>query len=216
MTREVFDDLGGAFNGQEGRKKLFWHLVSELSVSVFVETGTYRGATTAYVAERFRGPIYTCEVDPRYFAAAQQRLSGLPNVQLMLEDSREYLKQLITSGVLSDRSLLVYLDAHWQWDLPISGELETLLGVPLSGAVIIDDFQVPGDPSYGFDDYGPGKKLSLELIHPFRDKISEVYFPSLRGSDETGRRRGAVIIPLGAHARTILSRSELLTGSSLE
>ena len=31
---------------------------------------------------------------------------------------------------------------------------------------MIDDFQVPDDPGYAYDDYGPGKALTPDLVDP--------------------------------------------------
>ena len=30
--------------------------------------------------------------------------------------------------------------------------------------LMIDDFNVPDDPGYGFDDYGPGKRLDINYL----------------------------------------------------
>ena len=59
---------------------------------------------------------------------------------------------------------LFYLDAHWHEYLPLRDELEIALGQFANAVVLIDDFQVPDDPGYGFDDYGPGKTLNLEYL----------------------------------------------------
>jgi hypothetical protein len=72
---ELQDCWGGAFNGQEGRRALFLDLVERLELAAIVQTGTFRGSTTQWMAEHFDGPILTCEHAPEYFFQAQQRLS---------------------------------------------------------------------------------------------------------------------------------------------
>ena len=66
---------------------------------------------------------------------------------------------------------------------------------------MIDDFQVPDDPGYGFDDYGEGKVLNLDYL---RDVISKfdisVFFPICRSEQETGAKRGCVVLARGLMA----------------
>jgi hypothetical protein len=64
------------------------------------------------------------------------------------------------------RTILFYLDAHWNDDLPLEEELELIFSVHPHAVVMIDDFQVPDDPGYQFDEYGPGKALTPALITP--------------------------------------------------
>jgi hypothetical protein len=52
-----------------------------------------------------------------------------------------------------------HLDAHWEGDLPLQEEIEIILGRFPNFLIMIDDFRVPGDSGYGFDDYGRGKML---------------------------------------------------------
>lgn len=55
---------------------------------------------------------------------------------------------------------------------------------------MIDDFQVPGDKDYGFDDYGKGKALCLEYLN--QPELA-AFFPSKKGELETGEKRGCVV-----------------------
>ena len=59
---------------------------------------------------------------------------------------------------------------------------------------MIDDFEVPGDPGYGFDDYGPGKRLTAQYL-PDEDLAGwRRFYPSLPSSEETGARRGSCVL----------------------
>jgi hypothetical protein len=64
------------------------------------------------------------------------------------------------------------------------------------GAVeAIDDFQVPGDPEYVYDDYGAGKALTPAYIAPMVERFGLVeFFPSTRAKEETGLRRGCIVL----------------------
>jgi len=59
---------------------------------------------------------------------------------------------------------------------------------------MIDDFELPNDPGYGFDDYGPGKRLSLRDFELHRDSRIACYIPARPSTQESGRRRGAIVL----------------------
>lgn len=78
------------FNGQIGRRELFLRLLAVVQPAAVVETGTFHGTTTAFVAEHFDGPIFTCEIDRRWFLSAQTNLERYPNVQIRCQDLRAF------------------------------------------------------------------------------------------------------------------------------
>ena len=67
---------------------------------------------------------------------------------------------------LSGLTVFFYLDAHWNDDLPLADEIDIIFSRCPWAVVMIDDFEVPSDPGYQFDDYGPGKALVLGYIRP--------------------------------------------------
>src|SRR3954453_3670386 len=54
------EDVG--FNGQLRRTELFKEIISIVQPEAVVETGTWIGNTTGYMAETARLPVYSCEV----------------------------------------------------------------------------------------------------------------------------------------------------------
>ncbi|MGH7488291.1 MAG: hypothetical protein ACREMY_22235, partial [bacterium] len=58
--------------------------------------------------------------------------------------------------------------------------------------LMIDDFQVPGDPGYSFDDYGPGKALTSEYLPELNGW--GLFYPCAPSSSETGARRGCAVL----------------------
>ena len=106
-------------------------------------------------------------------------------------DARQFLSAL---PLPHDTRTFFYLDAHWNKDLPLADETEFIIKTYRSFVIMIDDFQVPGDPGYCFDDYGPGKSLSLRDF-PFEgDSRITAYFPSRHSSRESGIRRGCIVL----------------------
>ena len=59
---------------------------------------------------------------------------------------------------------------------------------------MIDDFEVPNDSDYGFDDYGPGKRLAVRCMPDELTRDFRLFRPSMRGQDESGLRRGCTVM----------------------
>lgn len=133
---------------------------------VFVETGTYRGATTAAAAECFE-EVHTIELSPRWHRRAVRKFRSLPHVHCHLGDSGEVLAQLAST---LDRAAFFYLDAHFSGgttamgseEVPLLRELRILGGRRHPDLIVIDDFRLFGEsgecgegsrewPCFGFD-----------------------------------------------------------------
>jgi hypothetical protein len=186
---------GGPFNGQHFRQVIFNEMLLAVRFDLIVETGTYRGTTTEYMASVSNLPVLTVEADQRAFGFARTRLRRFTNITMTNEDSRPFLTRLLEGDTLSGKTPFFYLDAHWGQDLPLFDELKTIF-VRCPGALImIDDFQVPDDDLYQYDDYGAGKALTQSYIAPLVEDFGLVqFFPAARGADETGMRRGCIIL----------------------
>jgi hypothetical protein len=100
--------------------------------------------------------------------------------------------------------MLLYLDAHWREHLPLKEELSLIFGRCRSAVAIVDDFQVPDEPDYEFDDYGPGKRLCIDLLAATGIDF-HLFFPTAPASAETGHRRGAVVVTASAEDARILA-----------
>jgi hypothetical protein len=98
-------------------------------------------------------------------------------------------------GGSRDDHLFVYLDAHWNDDLPLTEELEIVFGACPNAIVMIDDFLVPFDEGYRYDDYGAGRSLTADYIEPIvvAHRL-RLFYPSTPSVCETGERRGCVVL----------------------
>jgi hypothetical protein len=65
-VQPAMDVWGGPFNGQARRQAIFDDLVKQLKIVAIVETGTFRGTSTAYMAKAGL-PVFSCELDLRFF-----------------------------------------------------------------------------------------------------------------------------------------------------
>jgi hypothetical protein len=188
---------GGPFNGQLSRQALFQEIIAKTQPHAIVETGTYFGTTTDLLAATGI-PVYTIEADPYNFGFARARFWCRRNVRLLLGDSRETLRKLFagpfSSGVWGS-VLFFYLDAHWNDDLPLAEELDIVFSRCPSAIVMIDDFQVPFDAGYGYDNYGSEKALVAGYIAPAVSAHGlQTFYPSTYSGHESGARRGCVVV----------------------
>jgi hypothetical protein len=185
---------GGAFNGQHYRQRMCERLLKCVSFSAIVETGTFRGSTTEFLADMMSVPVFSCELNERFFCFARMRLAAHKNVRLFCMDSREFLKEILAGNALADGPIFFYLDAHWIQDLPLWDEIKIILENRTNAVIMIDDFRVPGDVGFGYDDYGPGKRLSLPDLRANLASETDLFFPRYPSGAETGAKRGVVVL----------------------
>ena len=184
----------GPMNGQAGRRALLRSVVAGVRFDYVVETGTFRGGSTAFLADISGCTVYTVESDPVAGAYAGRLFAGRPDVVTAIDDSRHFLGRLAAELATAEPALF-YLDAHWdEEDLPLWGEIETIFSKWAHPVVVIDDFEVPGDDGYGFDHYGPGRALCLAELVPRLVPGVDVWSPTLPSSEETGERRGCAVL----------------------
>ncbi len=146
-----FYPRGGPMNGQTARPEITRSIIERYGIEQIIETGTCRGTTTEWFSQ-FGIPVLSAEVQIRFASFAQRRLAHRHNVQIGCSDSTAALKRWSEASEVVSRRTLFYLDAHWQDRLPLREELEIMSRNFTSWIAIIDDFKVPLDTDYGFDD----------------------------------------------------------------
>jgi len=193
----IFSDMVG-FNGQLHRKSIFLELNKMFNFDVIVETGTFIGDTTGYFASVTDIPILTCEFRKLFQSLAKSRLQSIEKIRFTVGDSRQFLREILegkTDGKQFSKMAFFYLDAHWHEDLPLKDELQIIVKYLENFIIMVDDFQVPHDAGYGWDDYGRNKALNLETFKKLLDKLKlKPYFPNLPSAQESGGKRGCVIL----------------------
>jgi len=188
----------GAFNGQLRRDAVIESLLESFPFDLVIEAGTYRGTTTQRLREMTAVPIITIELSKRYHEYARRRLSALPDVMVIRGDSALQIRRAATSGSHDGLDkVFAYLDAHWGPNLPTRYELLELLSGWETVCAVIDDFKVPGDTGYGYDDYGPGLVVDQTLLAGLPLAGVALFFPSIPSVDETGYRRGWAVLARG-------------------
>lgn len=126
--------------------------------ATWVETGTFKGDTTAYLAERAR-KVVSIEPEPTLFAAVSERFRNSANVELHEGLSEEVMPKVLAG--LSGGQTRFWLDGHYSAGITHKGPVDTpiveelrLIGeaLPRLGkvAVLVDDVRCfdPGNPEY--------------------------------------------------------------------
>jgi hypothetical protein len=136
-------------NGADGplSPEIMAELTKKFQLSVFVETGTYLGNTTAAAVQFFK-ELHTIELSPDLAQKAAQRFANLARVHVHQGDSADRL-----GGILNQLSgaPLIWLDGHYSEGITSCGRKNTpiideLKSIDLSGisnaVILIDDLRM--------------------------------------------------------------------------
>jgi hypothetical protein len=150
-------------NSQSARCARAKQIIEHCKIARIIETGTFFGTTTEFFAA-FGLPVVTVEINPGLAARSRERLTTFKNVELRGTDSISAMQELVHDRSDHSAPTLFYLDAHWEKHLPLREEVVLAVSHFPKAVLMIDDFKVPDDPGYGFDDYGPGKRARYRLF----------------------------------------------------
>ena len=175
------------FNGQANRTATVYQLCGSFKPNSIIETGTYFGTTSIFFS-KLAGNIHTIEINPKTAKIAKSRFRNLgTEINLHVGSSIETLATILVGLDPKSQRVLCYLDAHWESYLPLKEELSILCNWGGNFVAIIDDFENPIYPEYGFDKYGDSivgidmipQNMGLSLLVPNEPAICE-----------TGAKRG--------------------------
>lgn len=151
-------------------------LRKEHSTQVFVETGTFKGATAERAASIFNR-VFTIEGSPAYHGEAKLRLSQFTNVECLLGDSRLALREVL--GRIGNVAALFWLDAHWMpgsfgesAECPVLEEIQIILSVADDSIILVDDarlFLAPPPRPHKADNW-PSMDSVLQTLNKGGDK----------------------------------------------
>ena len=183
-----------SFNGQLLRRELFDRLQARFNFPHIVETGTLYGMTTAYFAGT-GARVDSVEIDPRAHGLSRARFWGRRRVRVHLGNSLDVLPKLLEDSQRRLNPIFFYLDAHWGEHLPLAEEVACVARNCALAVILIDDFAVPGDSGYGFDDYGPDRRLNLAYLEDVMMAYHlSAFFHAASSQQETAAKRGCVVL----------------------
>ena len=92
--------------------------------SVWIETGTYRGTSTRFLAQNNKF-IHTIEAEKGYYSQTKTRLTneGIKNIGFNLGTSESSLEEVIQN--IDNDTLCIWLDAHYSGEGTYKGDQDT-------------------------------------------------------------------------------------------
>lgn len=167
----------------------------EFGISTFIETGTFKGDTSAWAAERF-AKVLTIEASEALHKAAEKRFQGTKNVSVFFGDSPSILRRVIPG--LKEPALF-WLDAHYTnapdaagqsgGECPLLDEIAAINEDQHDHFVMIDDarlFITPPPPPHRADEW-PNISEVLSALTTGRPErqimiVHDIIFSAPRGA----------------------------------
>jgi len=162
-------EVSSAFNNAPELSSFFNYLKGKYKIETAIETGTYKGSTTALFGRLFER-VDTIEISEPTYRAAKETLKPYENIHCHQGSSEKILREILPS--VQGKPVLFYLDAHWEEHWPLLQELEEIGKTHRDNCIIvIDDIKVPGKGSIPFDKYG-----DIECSYDYiKNKLDEVF-----------------------------------------
>lgn len=180
------------FEGDYIMKEAIVNLVAKHGIDVIVETGTFRGGTTAQFAKMV-SQVVTIEVNQSFYNIARKNLDGIHNVSMFLGDSPVIMSKVLSSPAYVNKKIFFFLDAHWFAACPLLKELEVIADLGFKPVIVIHDFYVPGK-DFGYDSYN-GQRFDFDFI---KEKVERIYgndgFEFSYNTEAEGAKRGVIYI----------------------
>jgi hypothetical protein len=144
------------FNGDVRRIKIIEQLIEDCRFDVGIETGTWIGNTTQWLAKHLP-KLVSIEYDKGVHGVAMLRMGHLTHLELLHGRSEELFPAQVK--LCAGMRVFCYLDAHAKDKSPPLGK-ELQAAVQHGNVlVVIDDFRVP-NTEFGYGTYGD---LDLDL-----------------------------------------------------
>ena len=154
-------------------KELVTEIIADSKFVNFIETGTFKGATSIWAAKYF-DRVYTIEISPEISKETASQ-PGIPsNIEFLIGNSKDLLKPLMSS--IKGRSFF-WLDGHWcsgaggkDEECPLFDELAAISTIKDS-VIFIDDarcFLGPLPPPHNYEHWPMIDEVFIKL---------KLYFP---------------------------------------
>ena len=150
------------FNRQCIRAYILWRISLYFRCTSFVETGTNYGNTTGFVQRAFQIRAFSCEINFLKYFISKMFLVWANGVTLFHSSSPDFLEKINCHDSLGDNPMF-YLDAHWGEYMPLPDELTVIAKQYERAIVVIDDFFVPSEPRFGYDEC-PGLRIDTGVV----------------------------------------------------
>jgi hypothetical protein len=179
------------FNDDYYLQEMMDTFIKDNEVELLIETGTYKGDTTKYLATHNK-PVITTELVEELYKEACDNTKEHANITALLGDSTTLLQPLLPSN---NEKVFFFLDSHGANDRSLDRELDLIAESTITPFIAIHDFLVPGT-SLGYDSHD-GQAYSFEVFKDRFDKIYKQfggYVYHYNDDKAVGSRRGCIFL----------------------
>jgi hypothetical protein len=194
--------FSGPFNGQMLRRAVYRAIAASGQLAEVIETGTHRATTTEFLARHASCPVKTCEKDGYFHALSRIHIETLRRdgldwagrIELHRADTRGFLSAVLSGTPEPQGFSFCYLDAHGDYiqgeavENPLLGEIRLVRAARKHVIVMIDDFEVPGDPVYIHE---PGNDMAT--VAPLLPSF-DAWFHPLGPDHDSGHFSGSIML----------------------
>lgn len=210
FKRVIFNEPG-TLNNQEKREAVVREILGWFKPDAVIETGTFKGAGTKFFLSNTQGcEVLTCELNENFYRLSSLRFKNDHRAKVINKNSIDFLSKNL-DHLAGDRKYFFYLDAHWNDYLPLKDEVKLIFDKFPNSIILIDDFAVPHDKGYGYDNWGDGKVLNIEYLNGINTRDFEIFFPNIPSNIETGAKRGCCFLVAETSAIELLKSNGSLT-----
>lgn len=158
--------------------KLLEDLILQFQIKIFIETGTYYGATAIWASQKFE-QVKTIEYSKELYERVSRENESIKNLEFLFGDSRTQLSRMVNQ---LDSAAIFWLDAHWSGgptygdndQCPLLDEIKIINESPCDHFILIDDarlFLSPPQPPHKIDQW-PDISTAIDVL---REKNKSKY-----------------------------------------
>jgi hypothetical protein len=188
-----FQDL--PFNGDNYVCQEFLKLKEKYNINVAIETGSCLYSSTTWIADNF-DKVYTVEINREYAQHGVHKISHRSNVHLFIDDSVNWMKNILPNHINNQDQCIYFLDAHWGDHCPLLEEIQLISNISQKPPIIVIHDFYTGDPNLGYDTY-KNQPFTWDWIKPSVDVVKEkfgVEYSHYFNTQAEGAKRGLVYI----------------------
>ncbi|PZX49793.1 hypothetical protein LV84_04185 [Algoriphagus ratkowskyi] len=123
-------------------KDLVLKILDFKEIDNFIETGTYKGATSFWAAQHFK-KVYTIEINEEISKETASKVDCPKNIEFLIGNSKDVLPELVDNKLSG--TCFFWLDGHWcmgaggkEEECPLIDELEAIKLIQ-NAIIFIDD-----------------------------------------------------------------------------
>jgi len=185
--------LKKALNGDNIVQKMVQKVIEDNNIETIIETGTHVGHSTFFFSKLVKNVI-TTEISEDWLNKAKDYLKDLTNIQFFMGDSADILSKELYR--LDYKNVFFFLDAHFNNDLALDRELNTIAKSNVIPYIMIHDFKVPNRKDLGYDKWDCKEYSLLNIEHMIKEIYPSGYKTYYNQESEKGQRGCIIIEPL--------------------